>query len=82
MYNRPDFWSPPDAAINITQATRSIVWLNNDYVVTYDRATSINPGLFKRYNLSMVTNPVINGNVAIETLSRVGNSYSSRLCSR
>jgi hypothetical protein len=69
LYNRPDFWSPPDAAINITQATRSIVWLNNDYIVTYDRATSINPGLFKRYNLSMVTNPVISGNVATETLA-------------
>jgi hypothetical protein len=68
LYNRPDIWSPPDAAINITQATRSIVWFNNDYIVTYDRATSINSGLFKRYNLSMVTNPVISGNAATETM--------------
>jgi hypothetical protein len=68
LYNRPDIWSPADAANNITLATRSIVWFNNDYIVTYDRATSINSGLFKRYNLSMVTNPAISGSVATETL--------------
>ena len=67
LYNRPDFWSPQDAAIDITQATRSILWLNNDYIVTYDRATSMTAGLFKRFNLSLVTDPVINGNVATET---------------
>jgi hypothetical protein len=68
LYNRPDFWSPPDAANNITQATRSIVWFNNDYIVIYDRATSINSGLFKRFNLSLVTNPSISGNLATETM--------------
>jgi hypothetical protein len=67
LYNRPDFWSPADAAIDITQATRSILWLNNDYIVIYDRATSATSGLFKRFNLSLITNPVINGNVATET---------------
>jgi hypothetical protein len=69
LYNRPDFWSPPDAATNITQATRSIVWLNNDYIVVYDRATSQNTGLFKRFNLSLVSNPAINGHVATETMA-------------
>ena len=49
LYNRPDFWSPPDAAMSITQVTRSIVWLNNDYIVVYDRATSQNTGLFKQF---------------------------------
>jgi len=67
LYNRPDFWSPPDAAMDITQATRSILWLNNDYIVIYDRAASMTAGLFKRFNLSLVTDPVINGNVATET---------------
>src|SRR5208282_4433837 len=33
LFNRPDFWSPNDAATDVTQATRSIVWLNSDYVV-------------------------------------------------
>jgi hypothetical protein len=69
LFNRPDFWSPADRATNITQATRSIVWFNNDYIVVYDRATSINSGLFKRFNLSLVTNPAINSNVATETLA-------------
>jgi hypothetical protein len=69
LYNRPDFWSPPDAALSVTQATRSIVWLNNDYIVVYDRATSQNTGLFKRFNLSLVTNPTIAGNVSTETMA-------------
>lgn len=36
--------------------------------MVYDHATSLNTGLFKRFNLSLVTNPTINGNVATETL--------------
>ena len=68
LYNRPDVWTPSQSIDNITQATRSILWVNNDYIVTYDRATSINTGLFKRWNLTLITNPVINGNVATETL--------------
>ena len=59
----------PDAIANISQATRSILWLNNDYIVVYDRATSLNAGLFKRFNLALATNPAINGNVATETLA-------------
>ncbi|HXR36761.1 MAG TPA: hypothetical protein VN754_12465, partial [Candidatus Binataceae bacterium] len=69
LFNRPDLWSPADSATDITQATRSIVWFNNDYIVVYDRATSLSSGLFKRFNLSLVTNPVINGKVATETLA-------------
>jgi len=68
LYNRPDVWSPNDGATNVAQATRSIVWLNNDFIVVYDRATTLNSGLFKRFNLSLVTNPTINGNIATETM--------------
>ncbi len=68
LYNRPDIWSAADSIDNITQATRSILWLNNDYIVVYDRATSQSTGLFKRWNLTLITNPVINGNVATEIL--------------
>jgi hypothetical protein len=60
---------PQNSATNISQATRSIVWFLNDYIVIYDRATSRDKGLFKRFNLSLVTNPIINGNVATETLA-------------
>lgn len=69
LFNRPNFWTPSLAATNISQATRSILWLNSDYIVVYDRATSINSGLFKRFNLSLVTNPNILGNSAVETLA-------------
>jgi len=68
LYNKPDIWSAADAIADISQATRSILWLNNDYIVVYDRATSLNAGLFKRFNLSLVTNPAITGNTATETL--------------
>jgi hypothetical protein len=69
LYNRPDVWSPPDAATDIALATRSILWLDGDYIVVYDRATSVHPGLFKRFNLSLVVNPVIQGNAATATMT-------------
>ncbi len=68
LYNRPDLYTPANSIDNITQATRNILWLNGDYVVIYDRATSMNAGLFKRWNLTLIANPVINGKVAVETL--------------
>jgi len=68
LFNRPDRWSAPDVIDNITQATRSIVWLNNDYIVVYDRATSVNGGLFKRFNLSLAANPAIEGKTTTETM--------------
>lgn len=69
LYNRPNFWTPAAGATDILQAMRSIVWLNSDYIVVYDRATSIHASLFKRFNLSLVTNPAIAGNTATETLA-------------
>ncbi len=68
LYNRPNPWTPSASIDNITQATRSILWLNNDYIVVYDRATSKNAGLFKRFNLTLLTNPTIAGNTLTETL--------------
>ena len=69
LFNRPDIWSAEESVTDITQATRSIVWLDNDYIVVYDRATSLHPDLFKRFNLCLVTNPVIAGNTATETMA-------------
>ena len=79
LYNRPNFWTPAAAATDILQATRSIVWLNGDYVVVYDRATSIHSGLFKRFNLSLVTNPAIAGKTATETLASGQNLFVQTL---
>ena len=69
LYNRPGDGSAGDAATDIVQATRSIVWLRNDFIVVYDRATSQHAGLFKRFNLSFVESPAIAGGIATETLS-------------
>jgi hypothetical protein len=78
MYNKPDIWSPNLGAVDVTQATRSIVWLNNvagsDFIVTYDRASTNHSGLFKQYNLCLVTAPVtqtgVNGStIATETMN-------------
>ena len=66
MYNRPS--DAQDKMMHVTQATRSIVWLDNDYIVIYDRATTDQSNLFKIFNLCLVTNPLITGNTATETM--------------
>jgi hypothetical protein len=81
LYNHPDFWTPSQAAVDITRAQRSIFWLNNDYIVIYDRATSKSSGLFKRFNLSLVASPFMHGQDATEIMP-MGNNSSSILCCR
>lgn len=68
LYNHPNFWTPAAGATDILQATRSVVWLNNDYIVVYDRAKSLHTGLFKRFNLSLTNSPTVVGNVVTQTL--------------
>jgi len=67
LYNRPDFWSPADAALDILHASRSIIWLKPDHIVVYDRATSHTAGPSKQFNLSFPTLPTQNGNVITTT---------------
>ena len=69
LYNAPDAWSAASNLTDITQATRSVVWLNDDYLVVYDRATSIHSGLFKTFNLSFANAPTITGNSATEVMA-------------
>ncbi len=69
LYNRPARGASEDSAINIIQATRSIAWFEKNFIAIYDRATSRDEGLFKRFNLSLVTKPEIDGSVATETLA-------------
>ncbi|KAG2497055.1 hypothetical protein HYH03_005053 [Edaphochlamys debaryana] len=57
LYNRPNFWNPGSAAIDVLQAVRSIVWIDLDFVVVYDRATTGRTGKFKRFNLNTVQQP-------------------------
>ncbi len=69
LYNRPNQWTPAQNCADITQANRSIIWLNKDYIVVYDRATSKHTGLFKTFNLSLANAPKISGNATTETMS-------------
>jgi hypothetical protein len=69
LYNRPVPWGPSDNAMDITRAQRNIFWINNDFIVTYDRATSQSSGLFKQYNLSLIGQPAISGQNATETMA-------------
>lgn len=70
LYNRmPDVYDPSTNSTDIIRAQRSIFWLNSDYIVIYDRATSHTSGLFKTFNLSLITNPVIGSQEATETMA-------------
>jgi hypothetical protein len=75
LYNRPDFWNPANAALDLLHASRSIIWLKPDHIVVYDRATSHTAGLFKQFNLSFPTLPTVNGNVTTTTTPGGQNLY-------
>lgn len=51
----------------IKHASRDILWLEPDIVVTYDRATSWQAGYFKRFNLQLPNNATISGNLTTAT---------------
>ena len=76
LYNHPEWWDSTQAAMAITQASRSIVWLAPDTIVIYDRADSTSPQKFKRQNFVVMNKPKISGHTA--TVSGAGFSYASK----
>lgn len=70
LYNKPDIWDASISIVDVKQATRSILWLGgtSDFIVTYDRAATSESGLYKKYNLSLVTSPRISPNEATEIM--------------
>jgi hypothetical protein len=50
--------------MGVTGVSRSLVWLNPDHVIVYDRGTTKSPGRFKRFNLVLMNLPTISGNTA------------------
>jgi hypothetical protein len=68
LYNHPDWWTAANQAQDIKHASRSIVWLNPDAIVVYDRATSGKAGRFKHFNLTLTAKPTITGDTARVTL--------------
>ncbi len=67
LYNKPEYWIPSSAALDIKEASRSILWLKPDHIVIYDRATSHTAGLFKEFNLTFPNLPTANSNVITTT---------------
>jgi hypothetical protein len=59
LYNRPSPWTPDNAALDILQANRSLLWLKPDHIVIYDRATSQTAGRFKTFNLCLPAAPTV-----------------------
>jgi hypothetical protein len=59
LYNRPSFYTPANAALDILHASRSLLWLKPDHIIIYDRATSQTSGLFKRFNLCLPAAPSV-----------------------
>ncbi len=63
LYNRPGS-TPAESAMDVTHASRSVVWLSPDHVVVYDRATTRTANRFKRFNLTVTGNPTVSGKTA------------------
>jgi hypothetical protein len=58
LYNRPSPFTPSNALLDIQHASRDVLWVNRDFAIVYDRATSLHNG-FKRFNLNLPAVPVI-----------------------
>ncbi|MBI2513875.1 MAG: Ig-like domain-containing protein [Opitutae bacterium] len=74
-YNRPSVWTPGNALMDISHASRAIVWLQPDVAVIYDRAASVHTGLFKRFNLTLTAPPTIDGTNRRATVVTPGGQY-------
>jgi hypothetical protein len=79
LYNRPSMWTLQNAAMAIRAASRTIVWLNGDYVVIYDRATSSKRRLFKRENFELVDPPAVRKSVVTEVTPKGQELYFQSL---
>lgn len=68
LYNHPQYWTPADSAEAVKKVQRSIVWLNPDHIVVYDRVATAKAGLFKKFNLVLLTPPSISGKTMTEVV--------------
>jgi len=59
--------SEAELSMDIEHASRSIVWLQPDHIVIYDRATSTTEGRFKRFWLNLPAEAAVDGNVSTAT---------------
>jgi len=75
----PLYNSTSEGSTSIRHASRSIVWLKPDYIVVYDRATSVLPGKFKRFWLNLPAAASVSGNLATVTTASGQNLFVSTL---
>ena len=74
LYNRPS-GDTADSAVDVTHASRSLVWLKPDVVVVYDRATTRSDRLFKRFFLVSGGDAEISGRLATFTTPKGQHLY-------
>lgn len=68
-----------ESVSGIAHASRSIVWLQPDYVVVYDRAESKAAGRYKRFWLQTPTKAVVAGNLSTMTTEKKQQLFNTTL---
>ncbi len=68
-----------ESVTDITHASRSIVWLQPDHIIVYDRASSKTAGRFKRFWLQMPTLAVVTGQRATMTTAQGQQLFTTTL---
>ena len=72
--------SATENSTSVTHLSRSILWLQPDHVITYDRVATKNAGRFKRVYLQLPGTPQVNGTSAqAQTAGGQGIFYTSLL---
>lgn len=59
--------STQESVTEVTEASRSIVWLKPDHIVVYDRVATRSAGKFKRWWLQLPNPATVSGNRAVMT---------------
>ena len=68
-----------ESATDITHASRSIVWLQPDHIIVYDRASSKTAGRFKRFWLQLPAPAAVAGRRATMTTARGQQLFNTTL---
>lgn len=74
LYNSDD-----EGVRGVRHASRSIVWLEPDHIVVYDRVTTATAGRFKRFWLQTPAAPVISGRLATVVTPKGQRLFSTTL---
>ncbi|WP_025229175.1 BACON domain-containing protein [Fimbriimonas ginsengisoli] len=76
LYNRV---TNKSSVTDVKLATRTLIWLQPDYVVVYDRAKTGKANRFKRFNLHLPAMPTVQGNKAMALAPNAERLYVTSL---